>query len=134
MNEKFIDIEKVKEMFCNRDYIYFLTIKPPPNELIHIRSNDIHEYLNRKNLTNWIVKCKSPKGYVHFHGLINFMEHQEIRKGNCAALKRKVQRDMGFVQCDPLFTSVVTAYDYIRSPNNDNISEHYTKRVSYTMC
>lgn len=127
--QEFVSYDEVENLFRDVNFLYFLTIKPPPDDNMHARYVLIHEYLEKKGIANWIVKCMSPNGYVHFHGLVKYDKHQELKNGHNASLKRKVQRDMGYVTSVPVTTSVQTVFHYIRAPHNNNIEEIISKRV-----
>lgn len=104
--------------FRSRDYIYFITIKPPPDDAKISAIANLKEYLTKKNLRFWIVLCQSTSGYKHFHGIISFNEHQSPCKGAISLVQRQVNRSMGFVQLVPICGSLSNAYDYIRANNN----------------
>lgn len=110
----------VKEMFTGRDYKYFITIKPPANEKYHRQISVIGEYLTRRQFVHLLTKCKSEKGYVHYHGIISFNGSQIPKKGAHGALTKKVNRSMGFVKLDPMYTDLRSAYEYIRAERNTN--------------
>lgn len=113
-------LECVLDMFKQRDYFYFITIKPPPSELNHMAIHSIQEYFRKKNLVFWLVKCQSEKGYEHYHGLISFNESQTPHKGCLSLIQRQINRKMGFVKIIVLQSSVTATYRYIRASRNTN--------------
>lgn len=99
---------------------YFITIKPPPDEKYHVKIVDFINYLHKKDIDAWIVKCQSPGGYIHYHGLLNFPKEQSINNNLIKAVQRKVNRDMGFFSISPVWTTIKDVYKYIRADNNTN--------------
>lgn len=113
----------VKQIFKGYDYIYFITIKPPPDKFDKI--NQILMYLEKKSLNcYWLVSCMSTNGYLHYHGLISFINPQSIDNRELKAIHRQVNRVMGFCTIDPLRTSIGDAFSYIRDRNNTNNSKY----------
>jgi len=110
----------VKKIFINRDYKYFITIKPPVNEKYHTQISIIGEYLLHRDLAYFLTKCMSEKGYLHYHGVISFKESQTPKKGAHGALTKKINRSMGFVTLDPMYGDLESAYKYIRADRNTN--------------
>lgn len=119
-----ICLDCVKNIFQNRDYLYFITIKPPPEEDRHQQIYLIVEYLRKKNLVFWIVKCQSVNKYIHFHGILSFNETQTPHKGLIACIQRYVNRHMGYLTLTPLFGTKDAIYNYIRDNRNTNAGEY----------
>lgn len=115
-----ICLECVLNLFKDRDYLYFITIKPPPTELNHMAIYSILEYLRKKHLVFWLVKCQSTNGFEHYHGIVSFNESQTPHKGCISLLQRQINRKMGFVQITPLQSSITAIYRYIRDVRNTN--------------
>lgn len=111
-----------KDMFEGTDNKYHITIKPDPKKV-----DDIYQfidYLMKKPLQFFIVKCMSPLGYVHFHGIISFNESQTLDNKVIKAIQRRVNRGLGFLKMDPLYSSLRSAYEYIRASNNTADGSH----------
>ncbi|AXQ66609.1 MAG: putative replicase [Circoviridae sp.] len=115
----------VRELFDCRDHFYGITIKSPPDDNIHIRIVNLVDYLIKKDIVMWIVKCQSTSGYIHFHGILSFPESQSVDNKMIKAVQRKINRDMGFFTINPLYSgtalpAIDSYFNYIRASNNTN--------------
>lgn len=108
----------IDRLFDGRDYFYFITIKPPPSEINHRALYNVLDYMKKKRLVFWLVKCQSNNGYIHYHGIVSFNESQTPHKGVLSLLQRQINRVMGFVQINVLQTSMHSVYRYIRDERN----------------
>lgn len=115
--------DSILKMYTPMKHKYFLTIKPRANSV-----NKIYElmaYLDKRCAYYWIVRCTSPTGFIHFHGLLAFSD-------NCntgllkLALHRKVNRTMGHFLPLELVRDLDNIYEYILSDKN-KASEHIVK-------
>lgn len=127
------------ETFKESSHLYHITIKPPPKDEQIDRIFNFCEYLAKKDLPFFIVKCQSPSGYIHYHGVISFIVSQSLNNKDIKAIQRKVNRDMGFVSIDPLYSNLPKAYDYMRAPNNTNNgkwkqTDYISNKTSITHC
>lgn len=120
-------LECVERLFSNRDYKYFVTIKPPKENIHNI--SRLSEYLAKKGIRFWIVQCMSENKYEHFHGILSFPEHQTPNKGLIACVRRHVNRYMGFIQCIPISSSIKETYYYIRAPRNTQNGEYHQNDI-----
>lgn len=111
-----LNLEQLKQVFDGDDHTYFITIKPPPDKVEAIFP--LLEYIEKRLSNYWIVKCQSTKGYTHFHGIVTFTTSQTVDNKVLKALQRQVNRNMGFLNIEPLRYSIATAYDYIRDERN----------------
>ena len=134
-----ICLDCVQDLFKHRDYLYFVTIKPPPDrvELIY----QLTDYLRKHHMTYWIVLCQSKKGYIHYHGVISYNETQTPNKGMHGNFQRKVNRTMGFLCQSPLSGGLPVAYSYIRGEKNEGVvgtdfaqDDYYTPMVFPHKC
>lgn len=114
----------LSNMFNHLSYIYFVTIKPPPDRVDRILP--LTGYLESKSHIDsyWIVHCMSPTGYHHYHGIVAFKESQTIDNKHLKALHKWINRNMGFLKIDPLATSIGKLYRYIRADHNNNGGLH----------
>lgn len=105
-----------KNTFEGLSYLYHITIKPDPKKVDEIYK--FVDYLLKKPVVFFLVKCKSAAGYEHFHGIISFRESQTIDNKLIKCIQRQVNRMLGFLTMDPLYSNLKAAYSYIRAENN----------------
>lgn len=119
--------DSLKRLFVDTNHVYFITIKPAPG---YYNIEDIVKYLEKKKQVSqyWIVTCKSELGFIHYHGLIKFNEHDNTK--NVKALARKIQRDIGYNTIMPMSTGFNDVYGYIRSVRN-TCNNTYEQRDYY---
>ncbi len=127
MDDKY-SLAEVTQMLDKREYIHFITLKPP-----HILNKKhqvmkLMEYLIKRQVLFWIVECKSHDNYTHYHGVVSYPNTCSIEGMNKikSAFQRKVNRDIGF--CYPLqkVHSLPAVYNYIRGDSNQFITEWLT--------
>lgn len=107
--------EYFEKIFQNTEQVYFLTIKPAPSKTD--KMEDMMSYFNKKTRQYWIVKCRSERGFVHYHGLMKLDPGYDNMKV-VQAITRKIQRDMGFVHISHVSSSLDLIYNYIRDKRN----------------
>lgn len=125
---EFVEYERVCDEFDKRQYIHFVTLKPPRGSDKTVDVMRLMEYMNRRKMLYWLVECDSETEYKHYHGIISFSDDtcvEDILKRK-ASFQRKVNRDIGF--CYPLqkVDSLKCIYQYIRGSTNKNIREWIT--------
>ncbi len=120
--------EEIDAVFNKRQYVHFLTLKPPSGVDKRQQVLDFMIYLIKRKISFWIVECDSETEYRHFHGIVSYpddtpIEDMDKRK---ASFQRKVNRDIGF--CYPLqrVQSIKAVYKYIRGETNQFINEWVT--------
>lgn len=117
-------LDCIEDLFTDRNYVYFLTIKPDQRKVDKIF--ELFIYLDKRVAYYWLVKCKSTEGYVHFHGIITFYNGLQCMQADFLkkAIHRKVNRCIGFLYPLEQLQSVVRTYNYIRCPKNIWLAEY----------
>lgn len=109
--------ECLLDLFGDLEYTYFLTIKPKKDKVHKI--HEVLMYLDSRVAYYWIVKCKSPSGFEHFHGIIRLFVGAKLK----LAIHRKINRAMGHLLPFERVRSVKAVRDYINQGNNDASSQ-----------
>lgn len=128
---KLTKYDVISELFEDRLYNYFLTIKPHPDKVDAMA--DLLLYLDRRLTFYWIVKCVSNTGYVHYHGIMSFSQEQQHCDLLKKAIHRKVNRCIGFLFPLEKVRSVFDTYMYITSEKN-NAQAEYLKDNLHGFC
>lgn len=102
---------QIHDTFQVYDRKYFFTIKPPVDKVCKIYG--ILSYLDTRTNCYMIVHCKSKHDYEHFHGILSLKD-----KVNPEAIRRKVNREMGFLQIDPM-NDFFRSYNYINDTDRN---------------
>lgn len=123
--------KEVDDVFNKRQYIHFITLKPPNGVDRSEEVQSLMRYLVKRNVQFWIVECDSEEEYKHYHGIVSYpddMSPEGMLKAR-VAFQRKVNRDIGF--CYPLqqVLSVYAIYKYIRGLSNLFINEWLTEDI-----
>lgn len=123
--DKISKLDNIRELFKDRKYLHFTTLKPPSGDDRETKVIEFCNYLAKRNIKYWIVKCQSENGYDHYHGIVSYpcdILETQLEK-NKLAYSRKVNRDIGF--CYPLQQCKVDKiYEYITSERNSPKCEY----------
>lgn len=125
---KFLSENAINKMFEYEKYVYFTTLKPPASQN---RINEVDKfctYLDKRKIKYWIVKCTSPEGYEHYHGVVSYpCETLEAKMdANKLAYQRKVNRDIGFSYPLQQVQHLRSVYRYIHKDSNAPSFEWFT--------
>ena len=120
--------KEVDEVFNKRQYVHFMTLKPPRGVDKSEAVKSFMIYLIHRKVNFWVVECDSETEYRHFHGIISYPDDtpiEDIDKRK-ASFQRKVNRDIGF--CYPLqrVQNLGNVYKYIRGESNIFVNEWLT--------
>lgn len=127
--EELITFQQIDACFNKRQYVHFVTLKPPKGVDKSDKVKTLMIYLIKRKIQFWIVECDSETEYRHFHGVLSYPDDtlvEEIDKKK-ASFQRKVNRDIGF--CYPLQSvqNLKQVYKYIRGESNILIREWITE-------
>lgn len=119
-----ICLDCIENLFSDRNYVYFVTIKPDQKKIDKIY--ELFSYLDKRVAYYWLVKCKSSEGYVHFHGIMTFYNEVQPLQAHLLkkAIHKKINRLIGFLYPLQQCFSIAKTYRYIRAPNNDFMAEY----------
>lgn len=128
MLNKFQDLLSIKDLFRNRTYIHFTTLKPPRGEKREQQVEKFCEYLRKRDVKYWIVQCKSENDYVHYHGIVSYPNDElpDKMEANKVCYQRKVNRDIGFNYPLQQVKSIESIYRYIHGDTNECIGEYHS--------
>lgn len=125
---KFQTLESIRQLFNNRRYVHFTTLKPPRNEDRQKQVEKFIEYLKKREVIYWIVECKSEKDYIHYHGVVSYPNDdlEDKMEKNKLAYQRKVNRDIGFSYPLQQVKSLESIYNYIHQDKNAPTAEYHS--------
>ena len=120
-----LDKSMIKNFFKGREFIHFLTLKPPRDTSRDEEVGKLANYLTKRQCKFWIVKCKSDKDFIHYHGLVSYPNDTlpDKMEANKLAFQRKVNRDIGFSYPLQQAQSLDDIYKYVHNPSNAPIWE-----------
>ncbi len=124
----FLTLGDVMSIFKDRTYIHFTTLKPPRDQEKDAQVESFCQYLKKRHVKYWIVRCKSKKDYIHYHGIVSY-SNDDLPKQmelNKAAYQSKVNRSIGFNFPLQQVESIANIYDYIHSPSNAAQLEYHS--------
>jgi len=124
-----ISYDEIRARFGG-DYCYTFNLNPDPKKEDHFQK--LITYLQKNNYDYWLVKCKSPKGFVHYHGMlkINLIKKDILltKKSLAKQINKFIGRAVALIRPD----SLVAWYRYVRNDDNIRIDETiYKSKLSH---
>lgn len=103
------------------DYSYMFNLNPNPKKDGY---ELLTKYLRSKGHSAWLVKCKSPEGYIHYHGMIRLKvcdsdKIENLKKAIYKQINNYVGRRVVFTRPD----SLKAWYEYIHGVTNEFMDE-----------
>lgn len=124
-----ITFDEVKSRFSG-DYCYTFNLNPDPSKVMQY--SKLIGYLQKNKYDYWLVKCLSPSGFLHYHGMIKI----NLIKKDIALTKKALAKQVNLLigRSVPLQMpdSLVAWYRYVRAPDNIFISEEvYKSKIKF---
>ncbi len=123
----------IKYAYQAKDYVYAITLNPKVGIDLDEAFDSLSKYLVEHSIDHWLVKCKSDKNFIHWHGIVHFTAVADISKMKLA-LRNKVNRCLGRLPpaCLVRPDNLRGWYEYVYSPRNivlDNLIYHSPKDI-----
>ena len=71
--EELITFQQIDACFNKRQYVHFVTLKPPKGVDKSDKVKTLMIYLIKRKIQFWIVECDSETEYRHFHGVLSLI-------------------------------------------------------------